>query len=608
MNDRKGITATTSMLLEKLLRLERPQITEQMRPLLETVESREIFFKYLLNPADHQENAIQNSYWISKLISEDITGANILNGIYDDPFISSLLCCFQQKKIQNQTNEQEQSEETKSENETTTSTTKETTSAWLPHVCVVLNALLREKTNDITRVLTKSTSSFLVHFTALCKFSDTPLVSGIIQDFICLPSPLPGQAPISCKPELRNILRQRLSEIDVWFMLVSMVASNDIPLGKSEAVAECFVTSLKRTAECGDGGVLAESLINSAGRIVNHLVTFSHSVLMKCQDKSLVAISVDQSMITRVELCITCLLSLLEWTIPSEVEAPSSAPYQSFGGTMVISQTNALHGAYQVGILKLIEMRTCIFDLLRIPLVSNQAIDGNFAIKHSGYITQSPFSLVRLNLVHILHKMISCGSKQDIKEQMSNTPPIMEEVPAVLWRLLGSWFCAYPHSSMYHNIFVNIFSLVLGSGSDVAIKGMIKRAKKKKKKSDVGFLSRIIRHYNDGNPNSSVRGHILRCLNIIRLRDQISPPSSYLCTYLNDLQEWREFLPLLEKVTLRTVSASPFDVPAKWGEVEKSKADYGIEHGSAWAKSLGFDSENLQVLDADEDESFTVVD
>jgi hypothetical protein len=617
------MAATTTMLLQKLLRLDRPQITETMAPLLETPESRRIFLNYLFHPSDHSNKSIQDSYWVSKLLGEDITGAKILATLYDDVFIATLLRCFQQ-----------------GQSHKTTPTPTPTTTAWIPHVCVVLGALLRGQADDITRVLTQSTASCLVHLTALCNHADTPLVSGVLQDFVCLPSPLPGQPAISCSTELQNVLRQRLAEMDVWSMFVSIVVAPGVPLARSEAAANCFMTSLQRTAVNAHAASLAESLVDSAGRIVDTLVSFSHGTLLRCQANktnktnkttkttnntpdSVEPVHPDTT--TRVELCVQCLLSLIEWTMPRMVDAPSVAAYQSFGGTMVVTQENTLHGACQVAMSKLIELRECIFDLLRgLPVSSNDTLSTDTAVKHTGYSTPAPFTLVRLNLVYILHQMLLFGVQQDDKDEAETeedeaapsihivaeatqpVTPLVSQVPAVLWRLLGTWFCIYPHSSLYHHIFVRVFALVLGSESDIAVKGIIKRAKKKKKKSDVGFLSRIMRHYIDGDPNSSVRGHILHCLNIVRLRAQVSSSESYLCVYLRDLEEWRDFLPGLEASTIATVSAPPFDVPVKWGDV--AKTDFSIEHGSAWAKSLGFHTEHLSLIDDDSDESFSIVD
>ena len=578
------VGATVTMLLEKLLRLERPQITEQMQPLLETEEARDLFLSYLLTPPDHSPSSIKNSYWVSKLLSEDIVGATILKPMYDARFIATLFGCFR-------------TDTAPATDDPTTTTTGTTlpTRPWIPHVCVVLSALLRGQADDFVQVITDTTASFLVHVTALCAFSSTPMVSGLLQDTVCLPSPLPGQPSISCSPQVQQLLHQRLAEMDMWYFLVSLVVDPAVPLGRSEAAADCFMTSLKRTAVNATAALLADSLIQSAGRIVDTLVTYSHDTFTHSQQ-----VPVDATTTTRVGLCIHCLLSLLEWTMPTIVDAPSSAPYQSFGGTMVVSQDNTLHGAFQVAVVKLVELRTLIFDLLRQPLQS-RATSEDRAIKHTGYVTDSPFTLVRLNLVLVLHKMLSSGVEQE-----ALPVALMAEVPAVLWRLLGTWFCTYPHSSMYHHIFVELFALVLGSGCDIAVKGIIKRAKKKKKKSDVGFLSRIMRHYDDGDINSSVRGHILQCLNIVRLRDQVSLPTSYLSVYLRDLQEWGEFLPRLEAATLSTVAAPPFTVPVKWGEL--AKTDYGIELGSPWAKSLGFTVDMDLSVTEDSGDEFTVVD
>ena len=58
----------------------------------------------------------------------------------------------------------------------------------------------------------------------------------------------------------------------------------------------------------------------------------------------------------------------------------------------------------------------------------------------------------------------------------------MLESSVKLWQRLGSWLVEYPHTNMYHNLFINLFSLVLASDCEPALRAIIKRPKKKKKK------------------------------------------------------------------------------------------------------------------------------
>ena len=559
MSEEDLAPATATMLVEKLLRLERPQITEQMAPLLLSENSIDIFLSHLLSPSDHEQSSIRNSYWVAKLLSEDVVGAKILEDAYNKEFISTLLGCFRQG-----------------------------VKCWMPHICTLLSAMLRGKADQVTQVFTSSTSACLVHFTALCEFSDVDLVSGLIQDIVCLPAPLPGHAAISCSSELQQLLNQRLAECDLWYFFSSMIVNNDLLLARSIAAADCFICSLKRTAVSSHSSPLATSLAESAERIIDQLIAFTHEALVRSRETP-----VDSSTVTRFGMCTNVLLALLERTMPATIEAPSSNAYQSFGGTVMMCVPNMLHAAFPIALVKLVELRTHVFDLLRMTMATDENPE-NTAVKHTGYVTASPFTLARLNLVRILHIMLAPIVEVEVPANM------IEEVPDSLWRLFGSWFCAYPHSNLYHHVYVQIFSHVLSSGCEKAVKGIIKRAKKKRKKADIGFLSRIMRHYGDGDANSSVRGHILHCLNIVRLRAQLATPTSALNSYLRDLQEWREFQPTLEEETIRTVAQQKYAVPQKYGEIPKS--DFGIHLGSPYAVSLGFDVhvKNKGVVDEDQ--------
>ena len=545
-----NIAETTKMLVDKLLNLERPQITEAMQPLLLTEESRTIFLSHLLSPPNHDEQAIKNSYWISKLISEDISGLKVLEQAYDELFITTLLHCF-----------------------------RPNTPCWIPHICVVFSSLLRGRSDQVTKVLTSSTTACLVHFTTLCGFSHIDLVSGLIQDIVCLPAPLPGHSAISCTSELQVLLNEKLAECDVWYLLSAMIINTDIPLSHSIAAADCLTSSLKRTSVSAHATPLATLLTASIERIIDQLIQFTHVHLVNSREDP-----VNNDTVIRFGLCVDTVLAFLEQTMSKTVEAASSAAYQSFGGTVMMRIPNMLHSAFPVALMKLIELRTKMFDLLKMTLTTNNSDATTLAVKHTGYITSVPFTLARLNLVRILHIMLSPQVEVD-----TQGISMITEVPDALWRLLGSWFCSYPHSNLYHHVYVQIFSFVLGSNCDQAIKGIVKRAKKKKKKSDLGMLSRCMRHYIDKDPNSSVRGHILTCLNIVRLHAQTSPPTSALNSYLRDLQEWREFLPILEEQTGMTIAAQKYEVPHKWNEVVQT--DYGYELGSPYAVGLGFDKD-----------------
>ena len=573
--DQLCIGATTSMLVEKLLRLERPQITMQMQPLLEEEESRAVFLSYLLSPKDLEEKAIKQSYWISKLLSEDIVAAKVMTKTYDRRFVSTLMSCF-----------------------------RAGAPCHLPHVAVILSALLRGCNDVVTSILAESTSSCLVHFTALCEFADVPMVSGLIQDTVCLPAPLPGHPSVPCSPELQQMLKQRLAECDVWSVFVRTIVSSDVTISKSIAAADCFMSSLKRAAVSPHAEPLAKSLADSASRLVANLLSHCHETLIHSRETP-----ANENEVTRLGLCIDSLLSLLEWTKPPTVDAPSTASYQSFGGSIVMRAPNVLHSAFSATLGSLVEHRVLLFDLLKRQLATTLE---NPSVRHTGYITSVPFSTTRLNLIHILHIMLVPVAPGD-DVHLDLPVHVIEEIPDDLWRLLGSLFCAYPHSNLYHHVFVQIFSFVLASGSDKAVKAIIKRAKKKKKKVDVGFISRCLRHYCDEDKNSSVRGHILKCLNIVRLRAQTSSIDSALCTYLRDLQEWREFLPKLEEETLRMCAKPKIDRPTKWGE--EPQTNFGIELGSPWAISLGFDKDLKKVVkeveeekEEDNEDEFRVVD
>ena len=544
-------------------------------------------------PADE---ALRRSYWVAKLLHEDMGKDKLLAAAYadDDHLCAALLAAF-----------------------------RPGCEAWIPHISMVLTGFLRAYPDTILGMFEASAADCAVHFDAICGALHHPLVPEMLQDVLCLPTPKPGQALANFDPQLRTRLSIRLAERGVLRRLVVHVVNDTVPFALADAAAETFAQTLKRISSntyCvplsnslkGEAGWMVEELLGSLRRAT--VVQRQAAKLVRMQsaekerDPSLaVALSLQRAgvveatsaigeaavRLSRLSPTVAALVALATWVLPETVEVPSNAQYQSFGGTIVTMTDNQLYPATAPMLSKLIELCDVLFDaLLDLPGGSPYQIsqqqqrsarrsgggggdDNNgggglqgeggddagtttqpYLTRHPGHVTAQPFSQMRLNLVRLLFAMIKADSAAG--------GGLLEKVPVRLWQRLSQWLVEYPHTNMYHNLFVDLFSLVLASDCEPALRAIIKRPKKKKKKKKkgaVGFLSRIIRHYQTSGPNSSVRGHIIKCLNLVRLKVLSLAPESFLSVYIRDLQDWREFLPTLLTRTRLEQRESEFYVP-----------------------------------------------
>ena len=521
--------------------------------------------------------ALRRSYWVARLLRDDMEQDKLLASLYKDRALcTSLLAAF-----------------------------RHDSKAWIPHITMVLLGFLRTCPDTFFSILSSSAADCAVHFDAICAALHHPLVPELLQDMLCLPTPKPGQKLATFDAGLRKRFSVRLAERGVLKRLVMYVVDDCVPFELAEAAAEAFTQTLKRISSETYCIPMSNSFKTEVSWIVEKLFGLVQRATKAQQeaaklgrvqssenhrDVSFAELSsaLDEAKVRLVQLppTVAALVAVSTWVLPRTVEAPSNAQYQSFGGTVVTMTENQLNHATAPLMSTLIKNCDVLFEaLLDLPGASphqattptsvsedclangvddkvrddntNSADQVEFPCltRHPGHITPRPFSLMRLNLVRLLFSMI----KADIAAGGS----LLERVPVKLWQRLSSWLVEYPHTNMYHNLFVNLFSLVLASDCEPALRAIIKRPKKKKKKKKgaVGFLSRIIRCYQTSSSNCSVRGHILKCLNLVRLKVLSLAPTSFLSVYVRDLQDWREFLPTLLARTKLEHGKSEFSVP-----------------------------------------------
>jgi len=184
------------------------------------------------------------------------------------------------------------------------------------------------------------------------------------------------------------------------------------------------------------------------------------------------------------------------------------------------------------------------------------------------YAIKRPFGFYRLALAEILSDLIVCA------------PEVLDKVPIAAWRVLSSWFLEYRFNNLYHFQFWKIYQVVIRDNHVESQKALFNKYK---------FVSKMIDHYKSSE-SSAARGFIIVMCNTLRFAADLQPTTGYLKHFLVSHDIWKQFLPNLRSDTL--LQQKRYDDLIYMPELAEDEADEdenGIDLGSAYARSLGFD-------------------
>jgi len=198
---------------------------------------------------------------------------------------------------------------------------------------------------------------------------------------------------------------------------------------------------------------------------------------------------------------------------------------------------------------------------------------------------QPPFTILRLYIMNILVLLINYNQE------------ILGEIPAKLWRKFSDWIFEFPDNNIYHGLFYQLLFLVLRSDNQTAKAGLLKKK----------FISRMINVLSSESASFGYKSHILRYCNAIRLQRDLENRDTPLCTILRAHKLWRSFQKKIRVMTMeQNVPGLGFKVPSPKSQFKIQERDsikteqvngngvdevdflYGIDHGSEYAKKLGF--------------------
>jgi hypothetical protein len=181
-------------------------------------------------------------------------------------------------------------------------------------------------------------------------------------------------------------------------------------------------------------------------------------------------------------------------------------------------------------------------------------------VPHPGRCRIVPFSTWRLHMIALLAEIVTYNGDElqtghaasESFRHAAMTAIMHRPLPATLlpegpsttiiddssinpWPSLCDWVFDYPENNLYHFQFIRLFRAVVIEHHEPTLRLVLQKTK---------FVSRGVRTCKVGGP---IRGVLLECLNMLRLRSQSLPPSAFLRQFLYSHDGWKAFQePLIE--------------------------------------------------------------
>jgi len=195
---------------------------------------------------------------------------------------------------------------------------------------------------------------------------------------------------------------------------------------------------------------------------------------------------------------------------------------------------------------------------------------GPTPIVFSAFTVDKPFGFSRLVLSEILSEIVV------------SMPTCLNNFPSVIWKTMAAWFLDYSHNNIYQHYFFRIVQVVFTKYHELSIENLLKKHK---------FLSSLIKSLSDPS-KSAAKGYAIQICNLIRFASDLQPANGSLKVWLQNHDVWKTILPILRTETEIQRRAGLEPSRQKF-LVRVQEDDTGIDIGSTYARSLGFDAAPL---------------
>ncbi|POM75869.1 Hypothetical protein PHPALM_6969 [Phytophthora palmivora] len=448
----------------------------------------------------------------------------------------------------------------------------------LRHVCRVIDQLLRFYLDDVYDVLGKDAKTVQRYMGAMLPYLEHAPVAELFLTLVCKPHSAAVMRFYASTPPKKWAFFRALAEWKVLLVLANHVCSVEYEEAHTIGAADVFIELLDRLAADENG----QLLLQPAAYCPELLEGLIRAAVEPEDSKS----KAPQRTVGQRTAAMKCVFRLLQKSMLEKVQGPPTSPYQSFGATIVNLVPNQL-SPLREKIYELVELH--LGELLKYLIqkyVSQQNIEmpdeesgkplPETAVRHTAYVVKVPFTELRLTLVEAL------------VEVMAHNPRLMSEhFDANVWRVLVTWFFEYSHNNLYHAAFYQLVFIALRTDNQQALEVLVKKLK---------LVTLLVEHYRADGDTTSNKGYILQICNAIRLQAASQSPEAFLRNFLQSHTTWRGFeQELRDQTSLLCVNGLGFTVPQPirpgyqkdtWQMLNEEQA--GIDHGSEFARSLGF--------------------
>jgi len=227
---------------------------------------------------------------------------------------------------------------------------------------------------------------------------------------------------------------------------------------------------------------------------------------------------------------------------------------------------------------------------------SNDQKNG-LGIPHPGRCRIVPFSTWRLHLVTLLAEIVTynddtpkVNATRDPESLRHTAMSAVMKLPLSAsllpegeepknddvcnpWPSLCDWVFDYPENNLFHFQFIRLFRAIVLEHHEPTLRLVLQKAK---------FVSRSVRACKEGGP---LRGVLIQCLNLLRLRSQSLPASAFLRQFLFSHDGWKAYQDSLLQITM-TQRFGGKPVP---GQEVMCIKNMSIDLGSKFSDELGFE-------------------
>ncbi|KAE8884943.1 hypothetical protein PF005_g10995 [Phytophthora fragariae] len=448
----------------------------------------------------------------------------------------------------------------------------------LRHACRVIDHLLRFYLDDVYEVLGKDADTVQRYMGAMLPYLEHAPVAELFLTLVCKPHSAAVMRFYSSTPSKKWAFFRALAEWKVLLVLANHVCSVEYGETHTIGAADVFVELLDRLAADENGLLLLQPTA--------YCPELLEGLILAAVEPEDAKAKTPQRTVGQRTAAMKCVFRLLQKSTREQVQGPPTSPYQSFGATIVNLVHNQL-GPLREKIFELVEQH--LGELLRYLIqkyVSQQNIEmpdeesgkplPDSAVRHTAYVVKVPFTELRLTLVEALVEIVA------------HNPRLMSKhFDANVWRVLVTWFFEYSHNNLYHASFYKLVFIALRTDNQQALEVLVKRLK---------LVTLLVEHYRADGDSTSNKGYILQICNAIRLQAASQSPEAFLRNFLQSHTTWRGFeQELRDHTTLVCVNGLGFTVPQairpgyqnnSWQMLNEEQP--GIDHGSEFARSLGF--------------------